>query len=390
MLRKFPALRSAAAPRQPRRPAAGGVRAAGEEGDCQGLDYADDVRALDRRPGRGGRRTGPRSNEAAAAGGAPGRRPGRGRGRDRQAGEVRLRVATTRWSGWPSSATTCCSTEKQTDADAMASGRRQSSALEDDAGLQTLDGPRGRRRASSRCTPRRRLPRRSSTRRGGGRRGLPLERPGRRPKSLATGFHGAAGVVRFSGGAVEVELTTAGLPDGVGAAKARGPTSRRLPGSTAVALSLAFRDGWMDDLLARSVGRRRRHPGEDVRAGRAGHRAAAPRGPREGARAWGDRVGGRIRGRRGTRHRARPDHGAGRGPDHRGPGHDHPGPRPAQARPPGRVPTRSWSRSGDGVVVSRCRPGLRRHPAGQGRPRLGRRRSATWSRGPTGPAGCST
>ena len=80
--------------------------------------------------------------------------------------------------------------------------------------------------------------------------GSPLGDQGR-AKSLATGFQGAAGVVRFSGGAVEVEMTTAGLPHGVGAVPGSGPDVTTLPGSTAVALSLAFRDGWMDDLLSR-------------------------------------------------------------------------------------------------------------------------------------------
>ena len=58
-------------------------------------------------------------------------------------------------------------------------------------------------------------------------------------------------MVRFSGGAVEVEMTTAGLPHGVGAVPGSGPDVTTLPGSTAVVLSLAFRDGWMDDLLSR-------------------------------------------------------------------------------------------------------------------------------------------
>ena len=97
--------------------------------------------------------------------------------------------------------------------------------------------------------------------------GSPLGDQGR-AKSLATGFQGAAGVVRFSGGAVEVEMTTAGLPHGVGAVAglgarrhdaARQHGSRALPGVP----------GRLDGHLLPRVrsGWRRRQPGEDVRAG---------------------------------------------------------------------------------------------------------------------------
>ena len=56
-------------------------------------------------------------------------------------------------------------------------------------------------------------------------------------------FQGAAGVVRFRDGAVEAELAAKGLPATMGGAGGRGPDTGALPGTTAAALSVAFRDG---------------------------------------------------------------------------------------------------------------------------------------------------
>ena len=61
-------------------------------------------------------------------------------------------------------------------------------------------------------------------------------------------FEGAAGVVRFRGGAVETELAGRGLPSSIAGAGA-GPDTATLPATTAVALSVAFRDGWLKDYL---------------------------------------------------------------------------------------------------------------------------------------------
>lgn len=62
-------------------------------------------------------------------------------------------------------------------------------------------------------------------------------------------FQGAAGVVRFRDGAVEAEVAAQGLPATMGGAGGRGPDTGTLPGTTAAALSLAFRHGWLEDYL---------------------------------------------------------------------------------------------------------------------------------------------
>jgi hypothetical protein len=62
-------------------------------------------------------------------------------------------------------------------------------------------------------------------------------------------FEGAAGVVRFKGGAVEAEFSTKGLYQGVGADSATGPDVTTLPGTTAAVLSVAFKDGWLERYL---------------------------------------------------------------------------------------------------------------------------------------------
>jgi hypothetical protein len=63
-------------------------------------------------------------------------------------------------------------------------------------------------------------------------------------------FDGAAGVVRFADGAVEAEFTAKGLPNSMGAVSGEaGPDAATLPSTTAAALSVAFRKGWLDDYL---------------------------------------------------------------------------------------------------------------------------------------------
>jgi len=62
-------------------------------------------------------------------------------------------------------------------------------------------------------------------------------------------FQGAAGVVRFRDGAVEAEVAAKGLPATMGGAGGRGPDTGTLPGTTAAALSVAFRHGWLEDYL---------------------------------------------------------------------------------------------------------------------------------------------
>jgi hypothetical protein len=65
-------------------------------------------------------------------------------------------------------------------------------------------------------------------------------------KSFAN-FQGAAGVLRFSDGAVEAEFSAKGLPKGAGGSAAQGgPDVSTLPGTTAAVLSVALRDGWLD------------------------------------------------------------------------------------------------------------------------------------------------
>jgi hypothetical protein len=69
---------------------------------------------------------------------------------------------------------------------------------------------------------------------------------GKQLQRLMAGFEGAAGVIRFDDGAVELEVATKGLPD----ASARRRTDiETLPATTAAALALTFRDGWARDYV---------------------------------------------------------------------------------------------------------------------------------------------
>jgi len=67
--------------------------------------------------------------------------------------------------------------------------------------------------------------------------------------SLAKGFDGAAGVVRFRDGGVEAEFAAKGLPSSAGAGTTAGRNAASLPATTAAALSVAFTDGWLTKQL---------------------------------------------------------------------------------------------------------------------------------------------
>ena len=74
---------------------------------------------------------------------------------------------------------------------------------------------------------------------------------GKQLSAALAGFEGAAGVIRFKGGAVEAELAAKGLNKGVGGADGgRGPDVTTLPGTTAAVLSVALQDGWLDDSMS--------------------------------------------------------------------------------------------------------------------------------------------
>lgn len=97
---------------------------------------------------------------------------------------------------------------------------------------------------------------------------LPGERLAREAKRLYADFAGAAAVLRFADGAVEMEVAAGGLPRGPAAGRA--PDLASLPTSTAAAVGVGLRPGWLvtwldsltkadgpggpstDDLLARA------------------------------------------------------------------------------------------------------------------------------------------
>jgi hypothetical protein len=72
-------------------------------------------------------------------------------------------------------------------------------------------------------------------------------------RRLYDDFEGAAGVIRFADGDIEAEMVSRGLPAGFAVSDPIGQASlTELPATTAVALSVAFSDGWLKDYL-RSV-----------------------------------------------------------------------------------------------------------------------------------------
>jgi len=62
-------------------------------------------------------------------------------------------------------------------------------------------------------------------------------------------FEGAAGVLRFRDGAVEAEFSSKGLGKAASGSDRAGDQATTLPATTAAALSVAFRDGWLGDRL---------------------------------------------------------------------------------------------------------------------------------------------
>jgi len=73
-------------------------------------------------------------------------------------------------------------------------------------------------------------------------------RRGKQVAAALRGFEGAAGVVRFNDGAVEAEFSSKGLSRGMGGADGeQGPDVATLPGTTAAVLSVALQDGWLDE-----------------------------------------------------------------------------------------------------------------------------------------------
>lgn len=71
---------------------------------------------------------------------------------------------------------------------------------------------------------------------------------GKQLEAALEDFEGAAGVIRFEDGAVEAEFSSKGLSQGVGGADGdRGPDVATLPGTTAAVLSVALQDGWLDE-----------------------------------------------------------------------------------------------------------------------------------------------
>ncbi len=84
-------------------------------------------------------------------------------------------------------------------------------------------------------------------------------------------FKGASGVLRFRDGAVEAEFASAGLGQAVGGPAGGGPDAGTLPATTAAVLSVALRDGWLDEsfdsvqLAARRPARLGARPGASSR-----------------------------------------------------------------------------------------------------------------------------
>lgn len=69
-------------------------------------------------------------------------------------------------------------------------------------------------------------------------------------EQLAKDFKGAAGVLRFKGGAIEASLASGGLGQKSGAdATASADDVTKLPATTAAAVSVGLKDGWLDTYL---------------------------------------------------------------------------------------------------------------------------------------------
>jgi hypothetical protein len=210
-----------------------------QEGDCKGLDYADDVE--------------PWIGDRVAVAGVP------GQGNEvlplvvlqvedqaeAEAGIGKLECSRDDSVAVAFSGDYMLLTEKQTDADAMAKAV-DSAALEDDqdfttwmdrtgdAGIVTMYAAKGAPAAIAAA---------QSV------HGAAAERQAAQLEKALADFDGAAGVLRFQDGAVELELSAKGLARGVSGGKAV-TDAGSLPGTTAALLSVAFEDGWLDSSLA--------------------------------------------------------------------------------------------------------------------------------------------
>jgi hypothetical protein len=76
-------------------------------------------------------------------------------------------------------------------------------------------------------------------------------------------FEGAAGVLRFRDGAVEAEFSSKGLGNDATVSAGAGEHAATLPSTTAAALSVAFRDGWLEDQLD-SLGKQQGFAGQSL------------------------------------------------------------------------------------------------------------------------------
>ena len=245
IMRKFPALRDELriSSRDDLRRAI--VREIQRDGDCPDLDYADDVE--------------PWIGDRVAVAGVPGSRSGQVlplvalQVSDQDAARTGVR-ALARCSGddgdqvaFASSGDYLLLSEKQADVDAMAEDA-ESASLEDDGDFTTWMGRTGEsgivtmyasKAAASAVV--------DASETAAGSTGSARSR---QLAAAVRGFEGAAGVIRFDDGAVEAEFAAKGLGEGLGGIDGeRGPDVTTLPGSTAVALSVALQDGWLDDSM---------------------------------------------------------------------------------------------------------------------------------------------
>jgi hypothetical protein len=141
-------------------------------------------------------------------------------------------------------------TEHQDDADAMARAA-EASPLEDDAAFgQWMDRVGDPGFLTAYVTPE--AARRMTDlgeRLGGDLAGSGAGRAGEQMRTLWKDFEGMAAVVRFHDGSIEAELAAAGLPAGATGDRASGPSLETLPGTTAAAMTLSLRPGWLQGYL---------------------------------------------------------------------------------------------------------------------------------------------
>jgi hypothetical protein len=138
-------------------------------------------------------------------------------------------------------------TEHQDDADAMAQAA-EAAPLEDDAAYSTwMDRVGDPGFLTAYVTPDAAQRMTDLGEELGGMSGA--GRVGERMRSLWKDFEGMAATVRFHDGSVEAEVAAAGLPAGATADGATGPSLETLPDSTAAAMTLSLRPGWLQGYL---------------------------------------------------------------------------------------------------------------------------------------------